>query len=394
MKRHIYTIAFFLTLASAAQAQTPIKQTHEQVADVLLFGDDLLLSTKKEADGQYIYVERRGSLGEPQKEPALNAGHTNTMIGSNPAAQELYVYQKNSRNDEKIVVYAYRNGAFEKTEERPLPRMHNNSYNLGLFLNESKSDLYLSGELGKSHGYDDIYRSTWQGGRWSKLKNLGKQVNTKQPEFAPYVTGDSLYFSRRQDEAAYVYVLPLKDGEAAGEATKLGEPVNTASAFNAYYRKAGDRETWISAAGKADEPVLTAYVTEAPAPPVAVAEQPKPLAEAPVIVAPAPAPAVRRTADLQLGYGFNEVFLKPGELKVLQRYLAKQPSGATFTVTGYSDARGTAQAKQQVSRRRAAYIKWYIDKYYSAKGFTVRTDHVVEAGTGPDSRKSELLKAQ
>ena len=54
MKRKIYTIALLLTVATATQAQSPLKETREEVADVMLFGDNLLLTTRKESGGQYI----------------------------------------------------------------------------------------------------------------------------------------------------------------------------------------------------------------------------------------------------------------------------------------------------------------------------------------------------
>jgi hypothetical protein len=59
---------------SAVKAQTPVKETREAIADVLLFQDNLLLYTKKEAGGQYVYAEKRGDSNSAPKATVLNGG--------------------------------------------------------------------------------------------------------------------------------------------------------------------------------------------------------------------------------------------------------------------------------------------------------------------------------
>ncbi|MDX5480718.1 MAG: hypothetical protein LPK07_03460 [Hymenobacteraceae bacterium] len=401
MRKTIYTIALFLSLAAAAQAQTPIKETREEVADVTLFNEDLLLYTRKEGEGQFIYTEQRREASESRKDPVLNAGAVNTIIGRNAAAGELFVYHRLSRKEEKIAVYTFTNGAFTKTAERPLPKMMNHSYNLGLFLTEDKSQLLISAELGKTRGYDDIYLSKWENNRWSRPKNLGKKVNTRQPEFAPFVANDSLYFARKTGSEAYIFAVPFGGGTAtvAAEPARLDEQINKESAFNAYYKKLDEREVWITAAADAapEERTLTAFVSEAPV----VATEPAPVAAAAPEAAPAPVKAAEETPAevvavpaLSLPYGFNEVFLSEADLVSLIRFLDKQPKGAGIRVKGYSDATGTEAVKQRTGHKRALYVQWFIQKYYAGKSFKTSIEHEVTAAAGSEGRKADLFVSQ
>ncbi|MCC9135898.1 hypothetical protein ACFSKU_17890 [Pontibacter silvestris] len=400
MKRHIYTIALLLTVASAAHAQTSIKETREKVADVLLFRENLLL-TKQESDGQFIYLERPGSK-EAQKEPNLNTGHINAVVGGSPAVGELYVYQKSSRRDEKISIYQYVNGAFEKKEERALPRMRNNSYNLGLYLTEDKSSLYISAELGKSYGHDDIYLSKWENGKWTKPKNMGKKINTQEAEFAPFIMGDSLFFSRKKDADAYVYGVALNpSGIVLGEPAKLSGSINRENGFNAYYRRSNEQATWLTVANSVNpaEAVYTAYTLgEGSRKAELVQEEPLPLQ--PVkkdSIVPVPAKASQEkvtAADLVLHYSFNEVFAVDTELKKLNKLLARQANGAAINIKSYSDATGSQEARQRVSFKRGAYVKWYIDKYFPGKSFLINTESVVIEEKGSEQRRTEIIIAK
>ncbi|MCC9166336.1 hypothetical protein [Pontibacter harenae] len=360
-----------------------------------------MIYTQKEEQGQYLYTERRGASGTATKDAALNAGVINAVIGRNESGSELYVYQKVSRKDERIAVFTQKNGAFEKVEERRLPKMRNNSYNLGLFLSEDKSRLFISAELGRTRGRDDIYQSRWENGKWSKPKNMGKAVNTREAEFAPFATADSLFFSRQRDTEAYVYGVPLDASKAAaGEPVMLTSNVNQDKAFNAYYRRDGEKETWLSVSQPTAtaQATYTAYASVAESVPAVVAAPAPNPTPAPVAVqAPAPVeptPVKAAAADLVLSYGFNRVFTEETDLRQLNKLLASQPKGAKISVKGYSDAFGTAEAKQRVSRKRAVFVKWYIDNYFSGKGFEVTLENVVAEEKGSGQRKTEITVAK
>ncbi|TPE42394.1 OmpA family protein [Pontibacter mangrovi] len=392
MKKIIYTLAVCTMGGLSVQAQTPIKETREELMDVALINDSLLIYTKKEKEGQFLYTELQDAPGSAQKAAPLNAGTVNMLVGHNPATGEVYVYQRRGRRDEVIAFYAYSGGGFTKTGEKQLPRLRNNSRNLGLFLTPDKNTLLISAELGRTQGYDDLYRSTWEGGRWSKPRNLGKAVNSRQAEFAPFLTQDSLYFSRKEGDVAYVYAVPLQDGlPAEAVPARLSGKVNREGAFNAYYKRQGTRELWFTAEATG---ARTAYVSgaeaaTAPAPAAAEEARPAPLAEGQPTPMPLPA-AVARPADLQLPYRFNSLYLDKAAAKELHAFLQRQPQGARLHVTGFSDARGTEEARREVSRKRAAFVAWYAQRMLPGKHFAISTDHQVVEEEGAAYRKVEI----
>lgn len=392
MKKIIYTIAILLAAGTFANAQAPVMHSEQEIADFMVLENDLLVFTRKEAGGQYIYSERKQNLDKVvQKETALNTGIINTVIGRNGAGNELYVYQKNGRNEETITFYTVKDGSFEKTGERKLPKLKNHSANLGLYLSEDKNTLVVSAELGRSRGYEDLYVSRWESNRWSKPKNLGRSVNTRQAEFAPFVAGDTLYFARMQEAVAYTYSAPLSPAGVAGAPVKLQAVINKANTYNAYYKKLQERQMWISASTENDT-FYTAYLLE----PV-IEEVVAPVEEIVQVEEVAPEPVMKVKAaspSATLFYGFNRVYLGLEEVSALSRFLRNQPEGTAFIIRGYSDGYGTAEAKDNVSRHRALQVKNYIEKYFGGKNFTITLENEVRDEKGRANRKTEIYLMQ
>ncbi|MEJ8757206.1 hypothetical protein WG947_09385 [Pontibacter sp. H259] len=394
MKKIIYTIAFLLATGTIVQAQTSLKHAGADFADFILLENDVLLYARKEADGQYLYTEKRGDAASTKKEVVLNTGTINALIGRNTSTGEYYVYQKNSRNQEMISFYTFKDGNFEKTGERILPRLKNHSHNLGLYLSEDKNTLVVSAELGKSHGYEDLYVSNWENNRWSKPQNLGKAVNTSQPEFAPYVANDTLYFTRQDGAEAYNYSASFGTDSKPGTPVKLDQVFNTTGTYNAYYKKVDERQMWISASSE-NSALHTAYILEKPAPPV---EEVKVEIEEMIMpVEDVVQPVVKTraaTPGLTLMYGFNKIYMDLVGVSAIARFLNQQPEGSTLVIKGYSDGYGTADVKENVSRRRALLIQQYIEKYFSAKKFTLEVENEVRDEKGKANRKAELYLIQ
>ncbi|GAB3204310.1 hypothetical protein ABID22_003276 [Pontibacter aydingkolensis] len=393
MKKIVYTIAFLLATGTCVQAQTQVKQSKEELADFMLLENNLLVFTVKEAKGQYIYSEQRGESASTRKETALNAGVINTVVGRNRDNNELFVYQKNGRNEEVISFYTLKDGSFEKTGERPMPKLRNHSHTLGMFLSEDKQTLILSAELGRSRGYDDLYLSKWENDRWTSPKHLGKNVNTQQPEFAPFVANDSLYFTRKDAETAYIYGVPFNQGQPEANPVRLSTAINMANTYNAYYRKQEDIQTWISAS--TDKAFYYAYVLEKPV--VEVIEEVE-IDEAVVVEeVPVPELVVKKKADepaLVLLNGFNSVRLGLEGISALARFLRDQPEGTALVIKGYSDGYGPAEAKDYVSRNRAVSVKQYIDRYFAGKKFVITLENEVKVEKGKLHRKTEVYLMQ
>jgi hypothetical protein len=380
MKRTFYTIALLLSTAAVSRAQSPIKESREQLADVFLVGEDLMIYAVKTNDGQYLYSEKRGDQSSYKKEPILNTGAVNALIGSNAAGDEVYVYQKTGRKDEKIATYRWDGATFQKTGEKPFPKLKNHSFNLGSYLSADQNTLLITADLRKTKGYEDLYLSKWENGKWTKPANVGAPLNTRQAEFSPYVVNDSLYYSQKSGEQAYVYSMPLdKDFKLTGQPLKVGSSVNKENAFTSAYKRLGKNEMWIS---RTPDGLYTAYLTGQ----AKVQEAPV-VAQQPTEVAPAPVPA---PTEVTLTYVFNEVYLSAGQTAEFDAFLSQQPDNASLWVKGYSDKVGPDKGKKQVARLRSELLKKYIQLYHSKRTFKVETSNDVLGSEGQEYRKVEV----
>ncbi|QHL87609.1 hypothetical protein GU926_09220 [Nibribacter ruber] len=385
MKRTLYTIAILLSSWTVGQAQTAVRETKDNLADFYLVGEDLLVYTIKETNGQFLYTEKRGDQGSYHKEASLNGGAVNALIGSNAAGNELYVYQKVDRKQERIAIYRWDGAGFQKTGEKPFPKFRNHSYNMGAHLSPDQNTLIITAGLRKTKGYDDLYLSKWENGKWTKPFNFDKPINSRESEFAPFVVNDSLFFSQKSGDHGYVYAVPMRASLPTGEPAMLRSVINKQNAFNAGYKRIGEKQLWIT---RTADGVHTAYILE-PAPIVVppVAEP-----EPEVVAAPTPQPEAPVAKEMEVNYGLNEVFMSTADAASLDAFLALQPTGATIWVKGYSDSIGPDKAKKSVARKRAEFLKKYIERYHTDRLFKVETSSDVLGTAGRDSRKVEIHK--
>lgn len=83
----------------------------------------------------------------------------------------------------------------------------------------------------RTYGSCDLFGSNWTDGRWSKPKNLGKQINTDAWDSQPSLSGDGkkLYFSSKRSGGhggSDLYVAS-KTAEGWGNVVNLGSDVNS-----------------------------------------------------------------------------------------------------------------------------------------------------------------------
>jgi len=393
-KQLVYALSLWLWMAAAgAYGQTAIKKSKAELAEAMIFRDELLLFAQKEAGGQFIYGESLAESGrQAYRKGALNAGHINAPIGKSADGNQLFVYQKNGRDEEKIAVYTWGESGFRKTGERPLPKMMNHSYNLNLFLTEDKQHLFISAELAKRKGYEDIYLSKWENNRWTKPENLGKLVNTRGSEFAPFVANDSLFFSRKEQEQVTVYAVALDSAlSPRGEAVPLHSTVNQELAYNAYYKRTGEAQVWIRRDFRV-QPGTSEYVVYLHRPNTTL-EALLPLRQVQITKA-----MVRTAAggykngfpSLTFYHDLNQYFLETEEMLALHRFLAAQPEGTRLRIMGYSDKFGDPVVREKVGRERAQYVKNFIDNHYAHKHFNTSLELTLLNEGGVLYRRTEL----
>lgn len=78
--------------------------------------------------------------------------------------------------------------------------------NLGAAVNTEKAEfdpfistdekliIFASSKRDDTIGGTDLYVSTFENGKWTQAKNLGKHINTATRDFCPYLSPDDKYF--------------------------------------------------------------------------------------------------------------------------------------------------------------------------------------------------------
>jgi outer membrane protein OmpA-like peptidoglycan-associated protein len=102
-----------------------------------------------------------------------------------------------------------------------------------VFITQDEKIMFVVSDIGSGYGGRDIYISKKDGnGNWSSLKNLGKGINTKFDEDAPFLTpdGNTLYFASNGHNSIGDYdifksVIDENGNFSAPE--NLGPPINT-----------------------------------------------------------------------------------------------------------------------------------------------------------------------
>ena len=171
----------------------------------------------KVKDFDIWYVERR-SLNSKWSEP------TNIGLPINTEADEFYPAVTNSGNiyftaiteesgpADDIFMSKWTNNNYEK------PIILSDSINtkgaeFNAFVSPDESYIIFSGWRRQDGiGAGDMYISYNNNGAWSKAKNLGKDINSKQTDFCPFVQNETLYFTSRRSN-----VSNPKDGFATTE---------------------------------------------------------------------------------------------------------------------------------------------------------------------------------
>jgi hypothetical protein len=109
--------------------------------------------------------------------------------------EELYLVRHVSENYD-IYVSEFNNGLWGKMEllEGKVNSRHRES---SVSISADGAFLYFASDRPGGNGGFDIYRATKTGDSWTKVQNLGKPVNTRKNEEAPYISYDGtiLYFS-------------------------------------------------------------------------------------------------------------------------------------------------------------------------------------------------------
>lgn len=128
--------------------------------------------------------------------------------------------------------------------------------------------LYFASNRPKGYGGTDIYSAVMDSrGRFSKIKNLGPEINTPGDELFPYVAEDAKLYFASDGHPGYggldLFVVKRQNGKTAIE--NLGQPVNSNGDDFALFLFRPDRGFFASnrEGGKGDDDIYT-FINEDP----------------------------------------------------------------------------------------------------------------------------------
>lgn len=175
-------------------------------------------------DGNMLYFARKNSPGnvggkrDPQDiyystfvnnswSPAKNIGHplndklANGVCSVTPDGNTLVILGAVSDNKGSLdgVSFSVKNvSGWSKPQPQKIDGFKNLCDYQDYYLSNSGKIMILAIQMNDSYGDQDLYVSFKKGsGEWTRPKNLGKTINTKNVEYAPFLASDNktLYFS-------------------------------------------------------------------------------------------------------------------------------------------------------------------------------------------------------
>lgn len=110
------------------------------------------------------------------------------------------------------------------------------------WVSEDGSTLFFASDMKGGYGGTDIYKSTFENGKWSKPVNLGPEINTRFDESFPHFYQTQFYFSSNGHAGMGgldIFKAPVLE-TGFGEVSNPGYPVNSfADDFGFFLRREG-----------------------------------------------------------------------------------------------------------------------------------------------------------
>lgn len=133
----------------------------------------------------------------------------------------------NFRTDRLKIFYSTFNGSWSKTEPFFL---NSDNYSVGHpVLTPGGDTIYFVSDMPGGLGGTDIYRCTWNEGKWGQPINLGASINSFGDEMFPSVNGNHLYFASNGLPGfggLDIFKSTLTDGKWS-KAENMGQPINS-----------------------------------------------------------------------------------------------------------------------------------------------------------------------
>jgi outer membrane protein OmpA-like peptidoglycan-associated protein len=197
--------------------------TNADVADDNKYYEDIFVA-EKVGDSW----KRAKNIGAP-----VNTNYFDSNLTLSADGKLLFIYKDEGAGD----IYVSEKGSDGKWGTPvPLPGEVNSSYReSSVSISTDEKTLYFASDRPGGYGNSDIYVCTKDSkGEWSRVKNLGPNINTEHDEDGPFISYDSktLYFSSEAHKGMGgfdIFKCELIDAEKNewGEPENIGYPINS-----------------------------------------------------------------------------------------------------------------------------------------------------------------------
>ncbi len=196
-----------------------------------------------------LYYAQRGPDGRlrrPEYLRQLNSRYHDGPVSFSASENLAFVTRSNTgavggRRDaagfNRVSVYMLRQRLDNWVDAEPLP-FSSKEFNIAHpAISKDGETLYFTSDMPGGYGGTDIWKSTYEDGKWTRPVNLGAQVNTEANEGYPFMVHDSLlYFSSERAEGfggKDIFYARKKDGKW-GYVKNAGYPLNSEADDFAY----------------------------------------------------------------------------------------------------------------------------------------------------------------
>ena len=186
------------------------------------FSENIYISYGKDEGWTYPI-----SIGEN-----INTAEHEASIGMSVDGQQLFIYKS---DDEGSIYVSTLNGDEWSKPEKLGPTINTKYRETHATLSADGSKLFFTSDRKGGFGGLDIYvANKLVNGKWGEAKNLGKSVNTKYDERAPYIHPDgvTLYFSSKGHGGLGgfdIFFSKLNEFDTWTKPENVGYPINTTS---------------------------------------------------------------------------------------------------------------------------------------------------------------------
>jgi len=169
-----------------------------------------LQSDDVKVDYDIWYIKREGKKWNPK---LINAGsniNTNKNEYYMSFTKDGSMYFSSNKNAEEnkqhnfnIYSSEFKNGTFQKPKLLG-DSINTNAYEADVFVSPDESYVIFCSIRKEGYGKGDLYISFKDGaGNWSRAKNMGEVINTKDHELCPFVTKDGKYLFYTSNKDLY-----------------------------------------------------------------------------------------------------------------------------------------------------------------------------------------------